>query len=135
MEHARSLARSVRPTILLVEDDERVRGALTQLLHWTGEWEVVGAAADEASALKLAAALQPTLVLLDLWLPDGNGLDLIPLLQALQPPPLVLVLTITVEAAVRQRALELGAHGYLLKTSSPIELLAALRALLGNKAG
>lgn len=116
-------------TVLLVDDDARVRRALTQLLHWTGAWRVIGEAADAQHALAVALALRPELVLLDLWLDKGNGLHLLTQLRAVDPPPCVCVLTVESAAAVRDLALACGAAAYVLKTAPPQELLAVLQAL------
>lgn len=118
-----------RRTVLLVDDDDRIRQTLTLLLRWAGDWEVVGEAADGASALDLAAARRPDLVLLDRWLADGDGLGVIPRLRALARPPLIVILTADPDAAIMRHALALGAAAWLAKTTSPLDLLQALRAL------
>jgi DNA-binding NarL/FixJ family response regulator len=119
-----------RPTVLLVDDDERIRRTLTLLLRWSGDWEVVGAAPDGVAAVELAADRQPDLVLLDRWLGDGDGLCVVPRLRALARPPLVVMLSAEVDPVVHQQALELGAAGCLEKTMPPLELLRALRELI-----
>ena len=118
-----------RRVALVVDDDERVRGTLVRILRWFGNWSEIGAAADGAEGLALARRLQPSMVLIDLWLPDGPGLDLIPTLRSLDPPPNVVVLTAEEAPELREQALAVGAAGYLLKTMPPDDLLAALRAL------
>jgi DNA-binding NarL/FixJ family response regulator len=118
-----------RHTVLLVDDDARVRYTLTLLLRWSGAWQVIGEAEDGATALDLAGTRDPDLVLLDLWLPDGDGLSLLPRLRALHPPPLVVLLTAEPADGMRERALVLGAAAYLAKTMPPDELLAALQTL------
>lgn len=119
-----------RHSILLVDDDARVRQILKLLLRWSGAWEVVGEAADCASAISLFDALQPSLVLLDMRLPDGDGLSLLARLMALAPASLVVMLTADPEDYLREQALALGAADYLSKIEPPDELLARLRALL-----
>ncbi|HWQ15365.1 MAG TPA: response regulator [Roseiflexaceae bacterium] len=118
-----------RRTALVVDDDERVRTTLTRILRWLGAWDEIGAAADSAEALERAAALRPRLVLIDLWLPDGRGLDLIPALRAATPPPRIVVLTAEEDPELREQALASGADSYLLKTTPADALIAALRAL------
>src|SRR5262245_38159043 len=91
-DHPRPTA-DARHTILLVDDDARVRQNMTLLLRWAGDWEVVGEAEDSSGALALAAAQRPDLVLLDRWLTDGDGLQLLPQLRALDSSPRVAILT------------------------------------------
>ncbi|MCG8348155.1 MAG: response regulator transcription factor [Chloroflexales bacterium] len=119
-------------TVLLVDDDERVSRTLTILLRLSKEWEVVGTAKDETSALAMAAALCPDLILLDLWLPKGNSLGLIPYLRALYPTPLVVILTADPAESLREQALAMGVDGYLDKTMGPDRLLSELHALFGD---
>jgi DNA-binding NarL/FixJ family response regulator len=119
-------------TVLLVDDDERVSRTLTILLRLSKEWAVVGTAKDETSALALAAALHPDLILLDLWLLRGNSLGLIPYLRALHPTPLVAILTADPDEFLREQALAMGVAGYLDKTMGPDRLLSELRALFGD---
>ena len=119
-----------RHTILLVDDDARVRQSITWLLRWAGDWEVIGEAQDGDSALALAAALRPDLVLLDRWLADGDGLQLLPQLRALDRSPRVAILTADPTAA--GQALASGAAICLDKMTPPLELLAALRTLVAD---
>jgi DNA-binding NarL/FixJ family response regulator len=118
-----------RRTVLLVDDDNRVRRTMTLLLRWAGDWEVVGEATDCAGALDLAAACRPDLVLLDRWLADGDGLGVIPRLRALAHPPLIVILSADSDTTIVPHALALGAAAWLAKTTSPLDLLQALRAL------
>ena len=118
-----------RRAALIVDDDERVRSTLARILRWLGAWQRLETAADGAEALALAAELRPDLVLVDLWLPDGMGLDLLPALRALAPGCHIVVITAEEAPELHARALAAGADGYLLKTMPPDALLAALRAL------
>jgi DNA-binding NarL/FixJ family response regulator len=122
---------AARHTILLVDNDARVRQNLTLLLRWAGDWDVVGEAEDGDGALALAAAQRPELVLLDRWLADGDGLLLLPQLQALDPPPRVIILT--ADPAVVAPALAPGAAICLDKMTPPLELLEALRGLIAAR--
>ena len=129
-EHTPPLPQRQPRTVLLVDDHARVRAALALLLRWSGEWQIVGEAGDSAHALRLAAILRPDLVLLDRWLSDGDGLCLVPRLQALARPPMVALLTAEPELAIQAAALDLGIARCLDKMMPPIKLLEALRALL-----
>jgi CheY-like chemotaxis protein len=113
-------------TILLVDDDDRIRHNLALLLRWSGGWVVVGEAPDGVSALRLAGELRPAVVLLDRWLADGDGLGVVPRLRALAQPPLVVMLSAEVDPALQRQALALGAVGWLEKTTPPLILLQML---------
>jgi DNA-binding NarL/FixJ family response regulator len=126
---------AARHTILLVDDDARVRQNLTLLLRWAGDWEVVGEAEDGDGALGLAAAQCPDLVLLDRWLADGDGLQLLPQLRALDPPPRIAILTADPAVVDQAQTLAPGAAICLDKMTPPLELLAALRALVAAGTG
>ena len=117
-------------TVLLVDDDARVRQNMTLLLRWAGDWEVVGEAEDSSGALALAAARRPDLVVLDRWLANGDGLKLLPQLRALDPSPRVAILT--ADPTVVDHALAPGAAICLDKMTPPLELLAALRTLVAD---
>jgi len=118
-----------RRSILLVDDDPRVRSSLALLLRWSGDWEVIGQAEDGATALDLATTRKPDLVLVDLRLRDSDGLSLLPRLCALCPRPLVVMLTAEPADVIGEQARALGAADCLSKMMPPDELLAALQAI------
>ena len=130
-DHQQSTALA-RYTILLVDDDARVRQNMALLLRWAGDWEVVGEAEDGDGAIELAMTRRPNLVLLDRWLADGDSLQLLPRLRALDPSLRVAILTADPTAADQAQALAPGAAICLDKMTPPLELLAALRALVSH---
>ena len=119
-----------RHTILLVDDDARVRQNMALLLRWAGDWEVVGEAEDGDGALALVAIKRPDLVLLDRWLADGDSLQLLPRLRALDTSLRVAILTADPAVIDQTQALAPGITICLDKMTAPLELLAALRALV-----
>ena len=121
---------NARHTILLVDDDARVRQNMTLLLRWAGDWEVIGEAEDGDGALKIAASRRPDLVLLDRWLADGDSLRLLARLRALDSAPRIALLTADPCAADQAQTIAPGAAICLDKMTPPLELLAALRALV-----
>ncbi|MCS7206986.1 MAG: response regulator transcription factor [Dehalococcoidia bacterium] len=113
--------------ILVVEDDARLCRFLADLLR-RQDYQVESAT-DGLQALQQAEVFQPHLVLLDLLLPNLNGLEVLHRLRQWSNA-VVLVLSGRGEEALKVRALDLGADDYLTKPFSPPELLARVRALL-----
>jgi DNA-binding NarL/FixJ family response regulator len=132
MTDAQPPSTPARHTILLVDDDVRVRHNLILLLRWAGDWDVVGEASDATSALDLATALLPELVLLDRWLADGDGLRLLPQLRALRPPPLVAILTGDPLVVNQAQDFAPEATACLDKMTPPLDLLQTLRGLVAG---
>jgi len=116
-------------SVLLVDDDERVRNALAWFFRHSAGWHLLDAVADGASALRLAAALHPDLIVLDFWLPDSTYASLLPHLCALQPPPRVVVMTSELAPETCRQAIQLGAVACLSKLLDPVAILAELRRL------
>lgn len=114
--------------VLIVDDHPMVREGLRSMLEPAGV-EVVGEAGSGEDALRAAAALAPDVVLLDLELPDLDGLAVLPRLRALERPAAVLVITMHDDPALVRRAVEGGASGYVLKGVGRRELLSALEAV------
>src|SRR4030095_16926315 len=116
-----------RKRILLVEDDSTLTRVLTETLDGEGfETRSAGTCAD---ALALAARFRPDLIVLDVMLPDGNGLALLRRLNSLCGAP-VIVLTARGQKADKLRGLNLGADDYVTKPFDLDELLARINAVL-----
>lgn len=113
--------------VLVVDDHLVVREGLQHLLGSTSGFEVVGTAADGDEAIRLARALQPNVVLLDLGLPGKSGLDVISELARESDRPRILVLTVHQDEGMVLEAITRGASGYVLKQATREELLSALR--------
>jgi DNA-binding NarL/FixJ family response regulator len=118
--------------ILLVDDHEIVRRGLKQLLVEEFPAAEFGEASRLPAARQLVAEQDWTLVVLDINLPDGSGLDLLPDVRRLRPAAAVLMLSSYPEQEFAIRAFKLGAHGYLTKASVADEMLAALKKVLGG---
>lgn len=114
--------------LLLVEDQTVVREGLRQLVESEPGLVVAGEAATAAEAVLQAARLRPDVVLLDLKLPDGSGLDAARQMLAAPRPPAILVLSTYEDVALVRSALEMGLSGYLPKTASFQEIVAGVRA-------
>ena len=108
-------------TKLIIADNHRVVAeGIASLLP--ANYVCCGLARTIAETSQLIAEHHPSLLLLDIGMPDGNGIDAIPQLLASQPTLRILILTMYDEAAVIQRALDSGAHGYILKSADREEL-------------
>lgn len=117
---------------LVVDDDLQLQAALRQMLSRAG-LDVAGAG-DKGEALSTAAASAPDVVVLDLSLPDGDGIEVLAELRTWSDVP-VLVLTGATDPRRMLAAFEAGADDYLRKPFGPDELLARLRALLRRPRG
>ena len=116
---------------LLVDDHQIVRSGVRKVLEATGRIEVVGEAAGVAEALERAGLLRPDVVVLDLTLRDGSGLDAISELRAAGAR--VVILSMQDEPAYARKAFELGAQGYVVKDAADEELADAIDAVLGDR--
>lgn len=114
--------------VLLVDDHPLVRAGLAGLLEATEDLYVVGQAADGAAALRATAELGPDVVLMDISMPDVDGIEATRALFAQGYAGAVVMLTSFADRARVVDAVSAGAVGYLLKDSEPAEVLAAVRA-------
>lgn len=114
--------------IVIVDDHPMVREGLRTMLDDDGI-EVVGEAGTTADAIREARRATPDVLLLDVELPDGDGLATLRELKRVAPGVSVLVVTMHAERALVRRAIEMGAAGYVLKGVGRRELLSAVRAI------
>ena len=114
-------------TVLIVDDHPVVREGLRGMLDGETGVEVVGEAGDGAAALRAAVELRPDVVLMDLRMPGGNGVDATRRISSLTPAPAVLVLTTYDTDHDILSAVEAGATGYLLKDTPRADLVRAIR--------
>lgn len=114
--------------VLIVDDHEMVREGLGLLLDEAEGVLVVGQAGTVAQALVHAQALVPDVILLDMVLPDGDGIDVLHALRAAGSQARVVILTSFAEEGKIKAAIQAGVTGYLLKDVLRQELLAAIRA-------
>jgi len=123
----------VAPRILIVDDHPLTRDALATLLGQNG-FRVVGQAADGYEAIESARQLQPDLVLLDLSMPELDGLAALPRLREAAPECEVVVLTASGTEENLLAAIRGGAAGYLLKTESPERIAEFLEGVVHGEA-
>jgi NarL family two-component system response regulator LiaR len=115
--------------ILLVDDHFVVRQGLRALLETRPGFDVIGEASDGLEAVQAAKKLQPDIILIDLVMPNMDGITAIKEITADNPNARILVLTSFAEDDKVFAAIKAGALGYLLKDSSPQELLQAIKAV------
>ena len=119
--------------ILVVEDHPIVRFGIRQMIASAPTLEIRGEAETAAAALEMARTLHPDLAIVDLSLPDGNGLDLIRTLNKAHPNLPILVLSMHDEALFAERALRAGARGYIMKQEAIDGLLTAIDQVLAGR--
>ena len=116
--------------ILLVDDSAQVRQELRTLLSLVGDIEIVGEAADGREAIRLAQALQPDVVLMDLEMPVLDGYEATRQIKTSSPSCRVVALTVHGYEAARQRASQSGVDVFLVKGGS-VETL--VQAIVGRR--
>jgi len=115
--------------LLLVEDHPMFRAGLTATLRLGGDITVVGSAGTAEQALALVTEHHPDVVVLDIGLPDGNGVSLVPRILAEAPNCRILMLTSYEDDATVYAALRAGARGYIIKNADADEIVRAVHTV------
>jgi DNA-binding NarL/FixJ family response regulator len=117
-------------TVFLLDDHEIVRRGIAQLLESDDDTTVIGEAATAAQALARIPALRPDVAILDVRLPDGDGVTVCrDIRSAVSPPPACLMLTSYSDDEALFGAIMAGASGYLLKQVAGVDLVGAVRTI------
>lgn len=116
-------------TLLLIDDHSLIRAGVRALVADIPGYSVIGEACDGAQLSALATELNPDIILLDISMKDVDGLDALKELRSILPDSKVLILSMHSDPTRIMRALEAGAHGYLVKDAAATELEQALLAL------
>jgi DNA-binding NarL/FixJ family response regulator len=119
--------------ILIADDHEVVRRGVRALLEARAAWEVVGEAATGREAVEMATRLKPDVAIVDITMPDLNGLEATRRIRKVAPRTEVLILTMHDSEQVVREVLDAGARGYLLKSDAGRDLIAAVEALRQHK--
>jgi DNA-binding NarL/FixJ family response regulator len=122
-----------RKTILLVDDHPLMRRGQADLLNREPDLVVCGEAGTAREAMEALAKLKPALVLVDMSLPDKDGLELIKDIQALYPGLPVLAMSMQDESLYAPRVLRAGGRGYVMKQEGPERLAGAIRTVLSGQ--
>ncbi len=121
---------AAKKTVLLVDDHALFREGLKGIIGRNPAYEVVGETGRSDSAVALARAMRPDLVLIDISLPDGSGIELVALLRKALPKTAVMMVTMHSKADYIVAAFKAGATGFVTKSSAPERLLQAMDVVL-----
>lgn len=121
-------------TVLVADDHQQFREGIKMMLRRESDIEVIGEALTGVEAIQMAANLQPDLVLMDLQMPDMNGIDSTRKIVSTSPHIRVLMLTMYDDNDYVFAAIRAGARGYLLKGADKAEMLRAIRAVHNGEA-
>lgn len=118
---------------MIVDDHRMVAEGVAQLIADAEGIRKIGIATTLAEALRVVAEQHPPVVLLDVAMPDGDGIDALPELLSSSPETKAIILTMFAEPSVIRRALEAQAQGYLLKNSGKEELVEAIQKVAAGE--
>jgi DNA-binding NarL/FixJ family response regulator len=116
--------------ILLADDHDVVRRGLKALLQERADWEICGEAVSGREAVDLAREIQPEIAIVDLMMPDLNGLEATRQIRKVSERTQVLIFTMHQNESLVHDVLEAGARGYLLKSDAERHIVAAVETLL-----
>jgi len=119
--------------ILLADDHDVVRRGLKALLQERADWEICGEALSGREAVDLARETQPDVAILDLMMPDLNGLEATRQIRRVSERTQVLIFTMHHSETLIHDVLEAGARGYLLKTDAEQQIVTAVETLLRHQ--
>ena len=119
--------------VMIVDDHEIVRRGIAEIIDRADGLEVVAEAGSRAEALRRAELMRPDVVLVDLQLPDGTGIELMHELRDLVPAALPVVLTSFDDDEALAESLQAGARAYLLKTVHGAEISDVVRAVASGR--
>jgi DNA-binding NarL/FixJ family response regulator len=115
--------------ILIVDDHAIVRAGLRALLNTEPDFQVVGEALDGRTAVALAAQLTPDVIVIDINMPQMNGIETTKQIMEQLPGARVLILTLHADASYLRQAIEYGAVGYVLKSAIEPQIISAIRTV------
>ncbi|MFB5762325.1 response regulator [Paenibacillus medicaginis] len=123
-----------RTRVLVADDSAHAREAISDILAEDGAFEIIGEASGGEQALRMTEELMPDLILMDIRMPDMDGLEATGLIKMRFPYVKIVIITVSDDAAHLFEALKRGAQGYLLKNLSPSTWLEYLRAVVSDEA-
>src|SRR5690606_8140625 len=132
-ENGRRSREVARRRVFLVEDHTVVRQGIAVLINLQDDLEVCGEAHEGPAAMKAIQEARPDVIVVDITLEQGNGLELIKDLRAVMPGTPILVVTMHDERVYCERALRAGASGYIMKAQAIEQVIHALRVVLEGR--
>ena len=119
--------------IVIADDHSLIRKGLRTIIELESDMQVIGEAGDGKQLLRFLAREQPDMVIMDISMPNINGIDAIGKVLALYPEIRILMLTMHRNSQYFYNAISAGAHGYLIKDDSDTELLTAIDTVRSGK--
>ena len=119
--------------VVIADDHSLIRKGLRTIIELESDMQVIGEAGDGEELLNFLARNQPNLVVMDISMPNLNGIDAIEKVLALYPDIRILILTMHRNSQYFYNAISAGAHGYLIKDDSDTELLTAIETVRSGK--
>ena len=120
------------PRVLIVDDHAFVRRGVQTILESFPEWELCGQAVNGLEGVRLADQLKPDVVLMDVSMPEKDGIEATRLVRQANVHIKIVLLTLHESAEVLRSGFRAGANGYLLKADAEEELIKALRVVIGE---
>jgi DNA-binding NarL/FixJ family response regulator len=127
------MAKTASKKILIIDNYPLYSLGLSTLLEKDSRFDIIGKAENCTDALKIAEKEKPNIALMEMRLGKENGLELIPKLKMINPDISILIISVHDERFYAERALRLGARGYVLKTESADVIMAAINTVMDNK--
>lgn len=131
MQRSRTSEKSVK-RLVLIDDHPIMRHGLAQLIRAEEGLDVIGEAGSARDGLEVVGKLKPDLAVIDLTLPDKNGLELVKDIRALHPSTQCIVLSMHDETLYGERSLRAGARGYVMKEEAADHLVTAIRKIISG---
>jgi len=131
MQRSRTSEKSVK-RLVLIDDHPIMRHGLAQLIRAEEGLDVIGEAGSARDGLEIVGRLKPDLAVIDLTLPDKNGLELVKDIRALHPATQCIVLSMHDETLYGERSLRAGARGYVMKEEAADHLVTAIHKVISG---
>lgn len=119
--------------IVVADDHELVRRGIRDLLQAQGNWKVVGEARGGREAIKIVKRLKPDIAIVDITMPDMDGLEVTRRIRDIARETQILILTMHESDQMVRRVMEIGARGYVLKSDMAAQLIQAVKDLANGK--
>ncbi len=119
--------------IMIADDHSMIREGLKQLLELEGDMKVVAEASNGKECLEIIGEVRPDVLLLDINMPEKNGLEVLQELNLTKKRPKILILTVHNEVDYLLKAVEIGVDGYVLKDSESAELKKAIQTVVSGE--